>query len=127
MTEEEIIRYCKALIEDMKMHHDVDDEVYIHENDYKAIEGLLDLYRKQKEDIMYLRMDVQELADDVEFWQDRCDNSVDKDDIRHKIKNINENIENLNNSCEFESAYVQAELEELRTKKHSLEELLEEN
>ena len=48
MTEEEIIRYCKALIEDMKMHHDVDNEVYIHENDYKAIEGLLDLYQTEK-------------------------------------------------------------------------------
>lgn len=48
MTEEEIIRYCKALIEDMKMHHDVDSEIYIHENDYEAIEGLLDLLETEK-------------------------------------------------------------------------------
>lgn len=119
MTEEE----KKAIV---RAREHINDEA----GNYLSIEEiktLLNLIDKQKEDIMYLRMDVQDLADDVEFWQDRCDNSIDKDDIRHKIKNINENIENLNNSCEFESAYVQAELEELRTKKHSLEELLEEN
>ena len=54
-------------------------------------------------------------------------NYISKNKIRELIKNDKENIETLNNSYNFESAYVQAELEEKRRRKEILQELLEEN
>ena len=78
MSEEEIIHYIELCIENKG----------IPSEGINWVKGLLDLYKKQKEDIMYFRMDVQELQDDIEFWKDRCDNSVDKDDIKHKIMEL---------------------------------------
>lgn len=91
MSEEEAIKICKNII------RSINGETcflgYSKEQDKEAIETLLDLYQKQKEDIMYFRMDVQELQDDIEFWKDRCDNSVDKDDIKHKIMELEDKME----------------------------------
>lgn len=85
MTEEEIMKQLKKACILDPLCYEVD---CLFEEDLQAIRGLVDLYQKQKEDIMYLRMDVQELQDDIEFWKDRCDNSVDKDDIKHKIMEL---------------------------------------
>ena len=79
MTEEEAIKICKNIIRSIN-----GDTCYINyskEQDKEAIETLLELYYKQKEDIMYLRTDAQDLADDLELWQDRCADSIDKDEI----------------------------------------------
>ena len=65
---------------------------------------------------MYLRTDAQDLADDVEFWQNRCDNSVDKDDIKHKIMEL-EDKERLLLMSPLEKQY----------KVQVLNEILEEN
>lgn len=78
MSEEEIIHYIELCIENKG----------IPSEGINWVKGLLDLYYKQKEDIMYFRTDIQDLADDLELWQDRCGNSVDKDDIRHKIMEL---------------------------------------
>lgn len=85
MTEEEIMKQLKKACILDPLCYEVD---CLFEEDLQAIRGLVDLYQKQKEDIMYFRMDVQELQDDIEFWKDRCDNSVDKDDIKHKIMEL---------------------------------------
>ena len=85
MTEEEIMKQLKKACILDPLCYEVD---CLFEEDLNAIRGLVDLYQKQKEDIMYFRMDVQELQDDIEFWKDRCDNSVDKDDIKHKIMEL---------------------------------------
>ena len=78
MTEEEIMKQLKKACILDPLCYGVD---CLYEEDLQAIRGLVDLYQKQKEDIMYLRMDVQELADDLELWQDRCADSIDKDEI----------------------------------------------
>lgn len=90
MTEEEIMKQLKKACILDPLCYEVD---CLYEEDLNAIRSLVDLYRKQKEDIMYLRMDVQELADDVEFWQDRCDDSVDKEDMRNKIEELEDKME----------------------------------
>ena len=106
MSEEEIIHYIELCIENKG----------IPSEGINWVKGLLDLYYKQKEDIMYLRTDAQDLADDVEFWQNRCDNSVDKDDIKHKIMEL-EDKERLLLMSPLEKQY----------KVQVLNEILEEN
>lgn len=106
MSEEEIIKQIKNDLNIGEFYGITED----------AIKGLLDLYNKQKEDIMYFRTDIQDLADDLELWQDRCGNSVDKDDIRHKIMEL-EDKERLLLMSPLEKQY----------KVQALKELLEEN
>ena len=114
MSEEEAIKICKNIIR--SINGDTCYMNYSKEQDKEAIETILDLYYKQKEDIMYLRTDIQELADDLELWQDRCDDSVDKDNIRQKIMEL-EDKERLLLMSPLEKQY----------KVQVLNEILEEN
>jgi hypothetical protein len=88
MTEEEIIKMLEHSINT----YIEDTKVTKVELTTEQVQVLLDLYNKQKEDIMYFRMDVQELNDDIEFWKDRCDNSVDKYNIRNEIAKLEDKI-----------------------------------
>lgn len=97
--------------------------------EYKIILNLIERQQKEIEELMKICDSYKSASNHcVEIFSDTINpNYISKDKIREKIKNIKENIETLNDSANFDSAYVQTELEYQRTKKEILQELLEEN
>lgn len=117
MSEEE-----KEAIKLLKQEPDFSLSYYKREH---AIDIVLNLIEKQQKEIEDLKEVEQQICNEELITQDYVTkNYISKNKIRELIKNDKENIETLNNSYNFESAYVQTELEEKRRRKEILEELL---
>lgn len=135
---EEIIDIIEEILQDPFVYFSQDssyESVQIRAN---AIQELLKKYKQQQKEIEELKDKNKTLENLLQgnlyemylYYKELAGeyqaNSISKDKIREKIKNLEENIDNLYNSSSLETAYCQAELDHLREKKDTLQELLEE-
>lgn len=117
MKEEEIINNCKSFIsvlKDMEMFYTYEqldyDKKYEKEKQYKSIQGLLDLYKKEKEKNKELLEERKGYAEEYihnnpwlykqlnELYVFKTDvekDYISKDKIREKIAKCNNTIDNL--------------------------------
>lgn len=115
MSEEEIIRNVKRIIEYKVISN------YINDNDSRAIQGLLDLYNKEKEENKRIKsLDYTALTEEMEMglWMPRADveeyyvpienlnDYIQKSKVREKIEKLKVLAEKADdetlNACELD-------------------------
>lgn len=121
MSEKEIIKNTKAILEHYQkiknikdpIERDIESSCYIEEMPFNELQGLLDLYNKEKSRIMELaelldkqESEIKSLQQELEI-QKGC--SISKDKIKAKIKEL----ENLQENQYIHLDYTKKILEEL--------------